>query len=45
VKLVKAGHPNPIIIPVHGNKVLDRGTLASIIRFSDLSIDEFLKLL
>lgn len=45
VKLVKSGRPNPIIIPVHGGKPLDRGTLASIIRHSGLTVSEFIELL
>lgn len=45
VKLVKPGHPNAIIIPVHGNKTLDRGTLSSIIKHSDLSVEAFTDLL
>ena len=45
VKLVKPGNPTPIIIPVHGNKPLDRGTLASIIRHSGLTVEEFVVLL
>jgi predicted RNA binding protein YcfA (HicA-like mRNA interferase family) len=45
VKLVKPGHPNPIVIPVHSNKPLDRGTLASIIKHSGLTISEFTGLL
>lgn len=45
VKLVKSGHPNSIIIPIHKNKDLDRGTLSSIIKSSNLTIDEFTKLL
>ncbi|HOX29037.1 MAG TPA: type II toxin-antitoxin system HicA family toxin [bacterium] len=45
VKLVNPNHPNPIVIPLHGNKPLDRGTLASIIKHSGLSVSEFIDLL
>lgn len=45
VKLVKSGQPNPIIIPLHGSKPLDRGTLASIIKNSGMTVSEFISLL
>ena len=45
VKLVKSGYQNPIIIPLHGSKPLDRGTLASIIKHSGMTVSEFVGLL
>lgn len=45
VKLAKPGHPNPIVIPVHAGKPLDRGTPASIIKHSGMTVSEFIELL
>lgn len=45
VKLVKSGYPNSIVIPIHGNKTLDRGTLSSIIKYSGLTVEQFKELL
>jgi predicted RNA binding protein YcfA (HicA-like mRNA interferase family) len=45
VKLIKSGHVNPIIVPVHGSQPLDRGTLASIIKHAGMSTSEFIDLL
>ena len=45
IKLEKAGHPNPIIIPSHSGKNLDRGTLSSIIKHSGMTVSEFIDLL
>jgi len=44
VILYKPGIPRPISVPVH-TKDLPKGTLRAIIRQSNLTIDEFLKLL
>lgn len=53
VKRVRGSHhvlrhpdiPDAIPVPVHGNRELKRGTLASILRASGLSRDEFARLL
>jgi len=45
IKLVKMGAKKPIIIPVHKGKMLDRGLLLSIIKHSNLTIEEFIELL
>jgi len=39
--LVKDGHPNIVVVPVHGSKVLPKGTLASIIRISRVGKKRF----
>jgi predicted RNA binding protein YcfA (HicA-like mRNA interferase family) len=44
VKLVKSGIKYPIIIPVHGNVSVPKGTLHNIIRASGLTVEEFIKL-
>ena len=53
VKRVRGSHhvlrhpriPDAIPVPVHGNRQLKRGTLASILRAAGLSRDEFARLL
>lgn len=53
VKRVRGSHhvlrhpdiPDAIPVPVHGNRQLKRGTLASIMRSAGLSRDEFARLL
>lgn len=53
VKRVRGSHhvlrhssiPDAIPVPVHGNRPLKRGTLASILRAAGISRDEFVKLL
>jgi predicted RNA binding protein YcfA (HicA-like mRNA interferase family) len=44
VKLIKTGYNYFLIIPVHG-KTIPKGTLASIIKDSGLSVQEFIDLL
>jgi predicted RNA binding protein YcfA (HicA-like mRNA interferase family) len=39
--LIKDGHPNTIVVPVHGAKPLPRGTLASIIRIAGVGKRQF----
>lgn len=49
VKRVRGSHhvlrhpsiPNAIPVPVHGNRAIKRGTLASILRTAGISRDEF----
>ncbi|MBC8057934.1 MAG: type II toxin-antitoxin system HicA family toxin [Rhizobiales bacterium] len=41
VRLECAGRP-PVTVPIHSE--LDRGTLRSIIRTAEISVDEFIKL-
>ncbi len=43
--MVKAGHPLSVPVPVHGNKVLPTGTLASIVRMAGLTKDQFFQAL
>ncbi len=43
MKLTKDGTSVRLIIPDH--KTLDRGTLRSLIRMSELTVDEFIRLL
>jgi len=45
VKLVKAGIRHPIIVPVHGNDTIPKGTLRNIIRAAGLTVEEFVELL
>jgi predicted RNA binding protein YcfA (HicA-like mRNA interferase family) len=53
VKRVRGSHhvlrhqsiPDAIPVPVHGNREIKRGTLASILRVAGISRDEFAKLL
>ena len=42
--LYKAGHPNPITVPIH-NRDLKRGTLLAILNQANLSKEQFLELL
>jgi predicted RNA binding protein YcfA (HicA-like mRNA interferase family) len=39
--LVKDGHPNTVVVPVHASRQLPKGTLASIIRISRVTRKEF----
>jgi predicted RNA binding protein YcfA (HicA-like mRNA interferase family) len=39
--LLKAGHPHPIVVPVHSSKALPKGTLASIVRIARVSKKQF----
>ena len=39
--LVKDGHRYAVPVPVHGSKMLPRGTLASIIRIAGVGKKEF----
>jgi predicted RNA binding protein YcfA (HicA-like mRNA interferase family) len=34
--LIKDGHPNTIVVPVHGSRPLPKGTLASIVRIAGI---------
>lgn len=43
--LSKAGHPRPLIVPMHGSTDVKQGTLRALIKASGLSIDEFVNLL
>lgn len=45
VKLIKSGIRHPIIVPVHGNVNIPKGTLRNIIKSAGLTVEEFLKLL
>jgi len=44
VKLEKSGSKYPIIVPVHGNETIPKGTLRNIIRIAGLTAEEFIKL-
>ena len=39
--LLKAGHPHPVVVPVHSSQALPKGTLASIIRIARVSEKQF----
>ncbi len=39
--LTKDGHPYAIPVPVHGSRILPRGTLASIIRIAGVGKKQF----
>jgi predicted RNA binding protein YcfA (HicA-like mRNA interferase family) len=39
--LVKDGHPTTVVVPVHGARLLPKGTLASIIRISRVTRRQF----
>jgi predicted RNA binding protein YcfA (HicA-like mRNA interferase family) len=41
----KEDHPFVLSVPVHKNQKIKRGTLRSLIRAADLSVDEFILLL
>jgi predicted RNA binding protein YcfA (HicA-like mRNA interferase family) len=45
VKLIKSGHRFPIIVPVHGNVTIPKGTLRNIIRTAGLTVEKFTELL
>jgi predicted RNA binding protein YcfA (HicA-like mRNA interferase family) len=40
--LLRDGHPNTVVVPVHGSRPLPKGTLASIIRISRVTRKEFI---
>jgi predicted RNA binding protein YcfA (HicA-like mRNA interferase family) len=39
--LIKDGHPHTVVVPVHGSRPLPKGTLASIIRISQVGRKQF----
>ena len=39
--MVKDGHPNIVVVPVHSSRALPRGTLASIIRIAGVGKRQF----
>ena len=44
-KLIKTGCSHFLIVTEHGNKTIPKGTLSNIIKDSDMTIEEFMKLL
>jgi predicted RNA binding protein YcfA (HicA-like mRNA interferase family) len=41
----KSGHPNNVVVPVHGGRTIPPGTLRSLIADAGLSVEEFIRLL
>jgi predicted RNA binding protein YcfA (HicA-like mRNA interferase family) len=43
--LSKEGHPNLIVVPVHGSEAVATGTLRSLIRDAGLTVEQFNEML
>jgi len=41
----KPGFPNVLSVPIHGNKALKKGTLRSLIRDAEISVEQFVQAL